>query len=71
MVIENMDWRSPHFATLFDRYDRADFAQEFLRRNHDYRQNYHEVAAPPSERDAQAPLIELADQWGLLSRLQP
>ena len=38
-----LDWRSPDFPKIFELYDRADFAQEFLRRNHDYQRDYQET----------------------------
>ena len=31
------DWRSESYAKTFETHDRADFAQEFLRRNPEYR----------------------------------
>lgn len=37
---EKPDWRSESYAKAFEAHDRADFAQEFLRRNPDYRAQY-------------------------------
>lgn len=34
---EKPDWRSESYAKAFEAHDRVDFAQEFLRRNPDYR----------------------------------
>ena len=31
------DWRSENYAKAYETYDRTDFAQEFLRRNPEYR----------------------------------
>lgn len=59
------DWRSPDFLKIFERYDRADFAQEFLRRNPRYRAGYR--AASLTGR-VNAALDRLARQWGLVFR---
>ena len=63
---QTIDWRSPYFPKIFERYDRADFAQEFLRRNPDYREQYAEAvdAAPLA-------LRRLARHWGLVFRCGP
>lgn len=69
--MQTIDWRSPHFHEQFDRYDRADFAQEFLRRNPDYRRDYHEATVEPNKRKAHAALSQIADRWGLLCCFRP
>lgn len=60
-------WRSPHAAAQYAHHDYADFAQEFLRRNHDYccdyRATIERINAAPETR-----VIEeegLAGRWGL------
>lgn len=60
---ETSDWRSANYAKAFDGHDRADFAQEFLRRNPDYRDQYTEslTAAPMARK-------RLAARWGLAFR---
>ncbi|MGH6696302.1 transcriptional regulator domain-containing protein [Sphingopyxis sp.] len=60
-----VDWRSPDFLKIFELYDRADFAQEFLRRNPRYRAAYQRAAAP---RRPGAALGRLARHWGLVFR---
>lgn len=59
-------WQSPYFPEIFRLYDRADFAQEFLRRNPAYRAGYR--AAKTSPDDA---LRRLARHWGLVFRCRP
>lgn len=62
-----IDWRSPYFSTIFERYDRADFAQEFLRRSPVYRRDY--VTALSASREAGKSLFDrLAARWGLVFR---
>jgi len=39
-----LEWQSPNFPKIFEQYDRADFAQEFLRRSPAYRG----ARSPPS-----------------------
>ncbi|UNU44491.1 hypothetical protein EAO27_18580 [Sphingopyxis sp. YF1] len=60
-----LDWRSPDFPKIFELYDRADFAQEFLRRNPRYRAAYRAGTAPGRSRAA---LRRLARHWGLVFR---
>src|SRR3546814_4515104 len=54
------DWRSENYAKAYETYDSTDFAQEFLRRNPEYRDQYAEAvdAAPLA-------LSRLARHWGL------
>ena len=60
-------WRSPSTADQYRDHDYADFAQEFLNRNADYRRDY----ADTQERIARFPAIEhhekegLSRRWGL------
>ena len=61
------DWRSESYTKAFETHDRADFAQEFLHRNADYRRDYAETR----ERIARFPTVEhhekegLSRRWGL------
>lgn len=60
---ERPDWRSENYAEAFDEHDRADFAQEFLRRNPIYREDYARAAnATPIAQK------RLAKHWGLVFR---
>ncbi|MGV3730578.1 MAG: transcriptional regulator domain-containing protein [Sphingopyxis sp.] len=66
---QTIDWRSPYFPKIFEQYDRADFAQEFLRRNPSYRRQY-----AAARRGLQAPgaaLGGVARHWGLVFRPGP
>ena len=60
-------WRSPSTADQYRDHDYADFAQEFLHRNADYRRDYAET----KERIARFPSVEhhekegLSRRWGL------
>ncbi|WP_337180272.1 transcriptional regulator domain-containing protein [Sphingopyxis granuli] len=64
-----VDWRSPYFPRIFETYDRADFAQEFLRRSPAYRGAYAAaIAARGAERIRQ--FRRLASRWGLVFRLR-
>ena len=60
-----VDWRSQDFLKIFERYDRADFAQEILRPNPRYRAAYRAGAASGRSRTA---LRRLARHWGLVFR---
>lgn len=60
-------WQSPYFPKIFELYDRADFAQEFLRRSPRYRAAYAEAKSLP-RRSRGGRLAELADRWGLVFR---
>ncbi|MGD9471248.1 MAG: DUF6499 domain-containing protein [Novosphingobium sp.] len=57
-------WRSPKAAERYALHDYADFAQEFLRRNHNYRRDYYATM----ERIALAPETRLKEQEGLAGR---
>ena len=60
-------WRSPNAADPYALHDYADFAQEFLRRNHDYRRDYRatmeRIALAPEARSNEEE--GLAGRWGL------
>ncbi len=70
-MARGIDWHSLDFTKTFERFDRADFAQEFLRRNKTYRKDYAEVAGIITAYDQQTRLTEIAQQWGLVFRLRP
>mgnify|MGYP007034352963 CR=1 FL=1 len=60
-------WRSPQTAEHYANHDFADFAQEFLRRNAEYRRDHAETIAriadhPQTEKQEQE---GLAGRWGL------
>lgn len=60
-------WRSPAYSEQFANHDFADFAQEFLQRNADYRADYDattdRIVAAPKSRSKE--LEGLAGRWGL------
>jgi len=62
-----MSWRSPSAAEKYRDHDYADFAQEFLNRNADYRRDHAEtqdkMAADPAS--AMTEGEGLAGRWGL------
>lgn len=62
-------WQSPYFPKIFEQYDRADFAQEFLRRSPAYRGGYAAAAAAPGA-DRTRLFRRLASRWGLVFRLR-
>jgi Family of unknown function (DUF6499) len=61
------DWRSPSIAQAFVGHDNADFAQEFLRRNPDYRRDFDEACAQMKARgsDPDKEMEGLARRWGM------
>ncbi|HEV2652201.1 MAG TPA: DUF6499 domain-containing protein [Rhizomicrobium sp.] len=66
------DWRSATAADELNRLDRAGFAQEFLRRNQDYQEDYRRMirlveAGTMSE---EAATSVLALRWGLSFRVR-
>lgn len=63
-----VDWQSPYFPKIFETYDRADFAQEFLRRSPSYRRGYRAARAAPAPLRA-ARMTALARRWGLVFRI--
>ena len=60
-----IEWQSPYFPKIFEQYDRADFAQEFLRRSPAYRSQYAAALCGPR---ASGALRLLARHWGLVFR---
>jgi hypothetical protein len=60
-------WRSPRAAEQYEDHDLADFAQEFLSRNQDYRREYKEAQLRAAARHAprQTEMEGLARRWGL------
>ena len=63
-------WQSPNFSRIFELYDRADFAQEFLRRSPAYRGGYAAAAAAAPGADRARLFRRLASRWGLVFRLR-
>ena len=57
-------WRSPSTADQYQRHDYADFAQEYLQRNADYRRDHADTVA----RIAKEPALESKEQEGLAGR---
>lgn len=57
-------WRSPSTADQYQHHDYADFAQEYLQRNADYRRDHADTAA----RIAKEPALESKEQEGLAGR---
>ena len=66
---EKPDWRSESYAKAFEAHDRADFAQEFLRRSPAYRGAFAAAAAARGG-DRVRLLRRLASRWGLVFRLR-
>jgi hypothetical protein len=65
-------WRSPAAAQDFTQHDYPDFAQEFLRRNEDYRRDYRRVSRRLADgRMTPAGASEAVRKWGLVFRLRP
>ncbi|ATW02100.1 DUF6499 domain-containing protein [Sphingorhabdus sp. YGSMI21] len=67
------DWRSPDVAEHYSRYDNADFAQEFLRRNRDYRRDYQKARDRVESQgyDAKREMESLAKRWGMIFPFNP
>lgn len=61
------DWRSPSISQEFVGHDNADFAQEFLRRNPDYRREFDEACARIRARGSNLDkeMEGLARRWGM------
>jgi Family of unknown function (DUF6499) len=66
-------WRSASTAAQYAEHDYADFAQEFLRRNAEYRRDYANIAAKAiADPDAASIELEgLAGRWGLRFPCKP
>lgn len=62
-----ISWRSPFAADQYRDHDYADFAQEFLNRNADYRRDHAETQDRMAENPASVITEEegLAGRWGL------
>ena len=67
------DWRSPQFEEQLSRLDRGGVTFEFLRRNKQYRKDYHAVAeAVVSGRlEKREAIARLSRRWGLAFRGGP
>jgi len=67
------DWRSATAADTLNRLDRPGFAQEFLRRNHEYQEDYHQMARQVAAGSVseEAATLALARRWGLSFRVRP
>jgi hypothetical protein len=63
-------WRSEETQEQLNRLDRSGFAVEFLRRNPDYRTDYHRTRhrIAQGRLDEDAGRLDLARRWGLLFR---
>lgn len=66
--MQKTDWRSSDAENYYAKYDYADFAQEFLRRNKVYRREYNEVQTriTDGEVDAREEMEVLARRWGMM-----
>lgn len=60
-------WRSPVIGEAYAGHDLADFAQEFLRRDPDYRQDYAltKTRIAAGNLDEQIEMEGLARRWGM------
>lgn len=65
-------WPPDATAETFAEHDYPDFAQEFLRRNPDYRRDYRRIMRRMAD-GAMTPrgASEAVSKWGLVFRLQP
>jgi ABC-type sulfate transport system substrate-binding protein len=63
-MMSDFSWRSPLLAEHYKNHDYADFAQEFLRRNAEYRRDY----ADTHQRIADDPEIKIQEVEGLAGR---
>jgi hypothetical protein len=65
---DGTSWRSAIAATGYASLDHADFAQEFLRRNRDYRQDYKHTQNRLTANPSLTPQEQegLARRWGLI-----
>lgn len=61
----------PDFKRMFAAHDAADFAQEFLRRNPDYRQQYKKLGRLRPDATVEPETRELLQTWGLEFRHEP
>lgn len=67
------DWRSHETASDFETHDRADLAQEFLRRNASYEREYieAEILADTGSSERTVSLEALGHRWGLSIAFPP
>ena len=67
------DWRSHETASDFETHDRADLAQEFLRRNASYKRDYieAEILADTGSSERTVSLEALGHRWGLSIAFPP
>ncbi|MBC3941137.1 transcriptional regulator domain-containing protein [Sphingomonas albertensis] len=64
-------WRSSSTAQGFADHQYPDFAQEFLRRNPDYRRDYRRVTRQVADgRMTATNVSEAVSKWGLVFRLR-
>ncbi len=64
-------WQSPATAETFADYEFPDFAQEFLRRNPNYRKDYRRITRRLSDGSlTPAGASEAVRPWGLVFRLR-
>jgi hypothetical protein len=66
------DWRSATAADELNQLDRAGFAQEFLRRNQDYQEDYRRMVrlVEAGTMSEEAATSALALRWGLSFRVR-
>lgn len=66
------DWRSATAADDLNQLNRPGFAQEFLRRNHDYQEDYHQMArrVATGAVNEDAATLALVHRWGLSFRVR-
>lgn len=69
-MVQSSDWRSPSSLEDYANHDFADFAQEFLRRNPDYRSDYAAGKLPPEAPQDPSSHDAVADKWGLVRRVR-
>lgn len=68
---EGSSWRSPAAVQDFTQHDYPDFAQEFLRRNADYRRDYRRIARRVAAgRMSESGASQAVRKWGLVFRLR-
>lgn len=68
-MADKPDWRSQEYADRLKNLDLAGFAQEFLRRNSEYREDADRVLGGDGDPEDSAQRDAVAQKWGLLFRL--
>ena len=64
-------WRSPEAVQDFTQHDYPDFAQEFLRRNAEYRRDYRHIARRVAAgRMSDSGASQAVRKWGLVFRMR-